>query len=91
MVGEVTTQKAAKEHDCWWCGELIFQHETYARWMWKDGKDLLTTKVHMECRKAWDSLSVDEAREVMFAEFNRGCCCENGDCRCPDPLNKLAT
>ena len=86
ILGEVTTQKAAKEHTCWWCGELIFQHETYVRWTWKDGNDLLPIKVHEECRKAWNQLPSDE-REVEFAEFNRGCTCERDRCKCSDSTN----
>lgn len=85
QVGEVTVQKAAKEHTCWWCGELIFQHETYARWTWKHGRDLTAVKVHTECREAWNSLPYGE-HEVEFGEFCRGCTCERGRCRCADPI-----
>jgi len=77
ILGEATMQKAAKEHDCWWCGELIFQHENYARWTWKDGNGLLSVKVHEECRTAWNQLPQGE-REVGFAEFSRGCDCDHG-------------
>jgi hypothetical protein len=86
ILGEVTTQKAAKEHTCWWCGELIFQHETYVRWTWKNGNDLLSIKVHEECRKAWNELPSDE-QEVEFSEFNRGCTCERDRCKCTDSTN----
>jgi len=89
ILGEVTTQKAAKEHTCCWCGELIFQHETYVKWLWKDGRDLQSVKVHTECRKAWNSLPCGE-QEIMFGEFSRGCTCERDHCRCKSSLVELS-
>lgn len=86
QIGDVTTPKARKEHDCFWCGEIIFKHETYARWVWKN--DVVETiKVHTECKDAWDSLPASE-NEIWFGEFSRGCTCEHGQCKCPDPMIK---
>lgn len=83
MLGDVTTPKARKDHSCFWCGEIIFQHETYARWTWKN--DVVETiKVHTECREAWSKLPACD-NEIWFGEFCRGCTCESGRCKCLIP------
>ena len=80
MIGIPTTQTARKNHTCWWCAESITTGNTYSRWLWKDGSTLSAVKVHPECRQAWRDC--DDADEVTFGEFSRGCTCENGNCRC---------
>lgn len=81
MMSSVTTHKARKLHDCWWCSERIEPGTKYIRWVWKDGKSLDTVKCHPECKDAWDSLEYGED-EVSFGSFCRGCTCERGACEC---------
>ena len=60
QIGDTTHQTARKPHVCWWCGETIETGERYVRWLWKDGNTCLPTKVHNECKRAWDSLDHDD-------------------------------
>jgi hypothetical protein len=79
QLGSVTVRRARKRHECWWCSEWIESGEHYAKWVWKDGGDLLPVKVHLECRTAWAEIG-DEG--VGFGDFCRGCTCERGCCEC---------
>lgn len=73
--------KARKAHVCYWCGEAINIGERYSQWTWiEDSVDRVRT--HNECKDAWDSLDYWEAQEVTAGDFNRGCTCERGECRC---------
>jgi len=87
QIGSTTTPIARKRHQCWWCGESIEPGTKYVRWLCKDG-DVVQVKVHPECCIAWDSLSFSEVQEVHLGEFNRGCTCEHGYCRCPAQQEK---
>lgn len=50
ILGKVTTPKAAREHECWSCGEMIVVGEIYVAFVWKKGNELETIKVHERCR-----------------------------------------
>ena len=69
LLGDVKDIKQArKSHYCWWCGEAIEKGSPYTRWLWKHGREIIPTKVHPECGKAWRE---DSTLEVEFAEFSR--------------------
>ena len=76
------TQTARKQHVCYWCGEKIIPGEKYTSWCWVDYGSFDSVKVHPECKAAWDSLEHYESDEIGFAEFCRGCKCEQGFCTC---------
>jgi len=84
MIGSVTTPRARKEHECWWCGEKIRVGEQYSRWLWKESEDVEAIKVHPECNEAWAGSS-DVEDGVPFGEFSRGCECQSGFCSCDKP------
>lgn len=73
--------KARKPHRCYWCGEAINPGDTYVRWAWAGDDGVTTIHCHPECEAAWATLGWDQ-NEVGFAEYSRGCTCENGRCEC---------
>ena len=79
FVRDVTVPIARKSHRCWWCWEQIEPGEEYIRWPWKDAGQVVTIKLHPECKAAWDGSEVDE---IMGGEYCRGCTCERGCCEC---------
>jgi len=85
MMGQTinySEQIAKKKHICWWCGEAIKAGEKYARWRYADAGECLPVLCHEECKEAWKNLDCSERDCVGFAEFNRGCTCEHGWCKC---------
>lgn len=87
MSGEIfqhTRQKANKEYQCYWCGETITRGWFYDRWRYKTDGEVMTLKVHAECKCAWSDAAEIEGGiyETGPAEHERGCDCESGECRC---------
>lgn len=81
LIGTVETRKARKQHACWWCAEPVAIGENYVTWLWKDYGEVQRIKAHPECHEAWGTLPRDDC-EVDFGDHCRGCCCQNGNCRC---------
>lgn len=76
-------KSAKKDHDCDWCGELICKGSPYSRYRWYEGGDAGTVKMHPECEKASEELSIELGEEIHFypGENPRGCNCNfDRDC-----------
>ena len=72
QLGDMTVVKARKDHKCDWCAEIISVDERYYRWAWKDGGEIMTTKMHDECLQAFDGTG--EYEFDLFSNY-RGCDC----------------
>lgn len=51
-MSKTETLKAAKVHECCWCGQKIEPGETYRRYRWWNTGDAGTAKLHPECYEA---------------------------------------
>ncbi len=72
-----------KQRVCSWCGESINVGEPYHGYQWRDGNDSGTENMHPECYNACkDAFTEDPDLFWSQGDFNRGCCCANGDCKC---------
>ena len=71
---EVETHKAAKEHQCSWCGDAIVIGERYKRYRFFDRGDANTVRLHPECLDAVDELN-DSDCGFRPGDNPRGCNC----------------
>ena len=78
----VEQRKARRDYRCHWCGGPIPKGTSHAAWTWFDEGRAETVRTHPECAEAWHALSVWDREEVHFADYSRGCTCENGRCEC---------
>lgn len=90
VIGDVrTVAKSRKAKRCDWCDEMIEVDQPKVSWMWKDGGDVHSVKMHPECYGASvDTLDSDDNYEFTPGDYSRGCGCLNGACECDPSSDK---
>lgn len=74
---------AKKNHVCSWCGTLIEEGTSYARWRWFYCGDVGTNKMHAECKSAYDRFFTLTGEDEWYPfSYKRGCICANGEDYC---------
>ena len=81
---ERTVQHSQKVRQCSWCGTDIAVGEPYHGYTYRNGKDSDRVTLHLCCHEAMQTLAREEGGWVEWTPgvFEKGCCCQSGDCRC---------
>lgn len=79
---ERTVAKSRKPHICTWCGEAIEVGQAYQSYRWRDWHGSGTEIMHPECYAAMQGMDPNDAETWMHGDFERGCLCSKGDCKC---------
>lgn len=88
QIGDVRrVAKSRKAKRCTWCDEMIDVGQPAVCWLWKDGADVYSVRMHPEC---YTAMGKEASRrggydfEFTAGEYSRGCGCEHGTCECAD-------
>ena len=81
---ERTVAHARKARQCDWCATEISVGEPYRGYSWRDGQDNGHVSMHLCCYDAMSELAAEEGSGFEWSpkDFEKGCTCERGDCRC---------
>ena len=81
---EVSVARSRRLRQCSWCAGRIEIGEPYRAYEFRDGGDHGYVALHPECYSAMQELTANEGWwfEWSIGDFNRGCTCQNGFCKC---------
>lgn len=81
---ERTVEHSRKARQCDWCASQIGIGEPYRGYGWRDGSNHGRVSMHLCCYQAMQEMAAEEGGwfEWSLGDFEKGCCCANGDCKC---------
>jgi len=81
---EINVSKSRNVRQCSWCAGTIQKGDPYRAYEFNDNGCHGHVTLHPECYSAMQTVVADEGGwfEWSIGDFNRGCTCQNGFCKC---------